>query len=167
VSPSAERRALQAAVAFACLTPIAAGAAGALQGPAMLEGAAQAGVDLESHFRYLSGLLLGIGLAFAAVIPAIERATGLFRTLGLIVFVGGLARLLALFGDGLPGAGHRYGLVMELVIVPLLVLWQARVARRFAGAPPSVPKCAEEPPGCPPDGPPNMVSGRMLQPGRP
>ena len=91
----------------------------------------EGGANLDSHFRYLSGLLLGIGLAFAATIPAIERRTLLFRTLGAVVFVGGLARLLSALELGLPGRGHVFGLAMELVTVPLLVLWQARVARRF------------------------------------
>jgi hypothetical protein len=61
----------------------------------MLKGVgAAAPTDLESHFRYLSGLLLGLGLAFAWCVPAIERRTLLFRTLGLVAVLGGLARLL-------------------------------------------------------------------------
>jgi hypothetical protein len=96
-------------------------------------------VDLDSHFRYLSGLLLGIGLAFAWCVPAIERRTLLFRTLGLIAILGGLARLLGLIERGVPGPGHVFGLAMELGTVPLLLLWQARVARRCGSALPERP----------------------------
>jgi hypothetical protein len=92
-------------------------------------------VDLESHFHYLSGLLLGIGLVFVASIPRIETRGTLFRALGVIVVVGGLARLSSLAEDGVPGPGHQFGLVMELAVVPLIVLWQARVARRYAARP--------------------------------
>ena len=49
-----------------------------------------------------------------------------------MVIMGGLARALSWFMVGAPNVGHRFGLVMELVVVPLLMLWQARVARRTA-----------------------------------
>ena len=130
MSPAAERRLLQVAVAAACLVPLLAGGLGVLRGPVFAGG--QAGtIDLDSHFRYLSGLLIGIGLVFLACIPTIERRTTLFRILAAIVFVGGLSRLLSLAELGLPGGGQRFGLVMELGVVPLLALWQGRLARRF------------------------------------
>jgi hypothetical protein len=125
-----ERRLLQALVACLCLVPLAAGGAGMVKGAAMLKGVhPPLPVDLDSHYRYLSGLLFGIGLAFAACIPAIERRGTLFRMLGLIVILGGLARLFSLTRLGPPSAGHVFGLAMELGAMPLLLLWQARVAR--------------------------------------
>lgn len=137
---SFERRLLQAVAAAACLVPILAGGSGVLRGAAMIRGVgAGAPIDLDSHFRYLSGLLLGLGVAFAACVPAIERRTLLFRTLGLVVVLGGLGRLLALTEGGLPGPGHLFGLAMELGALPLLLLWQARVARRCESALPPGP----------------------------
>ena len=130
MSPAAERRLLQAAAALAALVPLAAGTLGMVAGPDMLRGVAAGPVDLDSHYRYLSGLLAGIGLGFVTCIPAIERRGARFRLLGLIVVLGGLARLGSLIGAGTPGAGHQFGLVMELGVVPLLMLWQGRVARR-------------------------------------
>jgi hypothetical protein len=129
---AAERRLLQCVIALACLVPIAAGGAGILHGPAMIRGAIAASADLDSHFRYLSGLLLGIGIGFACCVPAIERRTFPFRTLGAIVLVGGLGRLVSLIEIGPPGRDHLFGLVMELGTTPLLLLWQARIARLFA-----------------------------------
>jgi hypothetical protein len=130
VSPAAERRALQAAVALACLVPLLAGLAGVLAGPAMLAGVgAGAAPDLQSHYRYLSGLLLGIGFAFLALVPAIERRGALFGALAAIVALGGLARLLGLALAPAPGAAHLLALVMELGVTPGLALWQRRVAR--------------------------------------
>jgi hypothetical protein len=72
---------------------------------------------------------MGVGIGFAACIPAIERRGPLIRTLGLIVIVGGLGRLFSLLRDGPPSAVHLGALVMELVVTPILLLWQARVAR--------------------------------------
>jgi hypothetical protein len=132
---SLERRLLQAAMALGCVVPLLAGGAGMVQGPAFLSGVGtDVPADLDSHFRYLSGLLFAIGLAFASCIPRIERKTSRFRLLALLVFVGGLGRLLGLVSTGVPGTGHVFGLAMELGTVPLLVLWQARVARLGARA---------------------------------
>ena len=127
---NSERRLLQIAVALACLVPLAAGAAGVAESAGMLSGVGPPlPTDLDSHFRYLSGLLLGIGLAFAACVPWIERCGAAFRLLTFVVLVGGLARLLSLLEAGAPGAGHLFGLAMELGTVPLLALWQSRVER--------------------------------------
>jgi hypothetical protein len=129
----AEARLLQAAVAIACLVPLGAGAMGVLHGPAWLKGVGAPGVpppDLDSHFRYMSGIFLGVGIAFAGCIPDIARKGPRFRLLGGLVVAGGLARLLSLVEAGVPSAGHRFGLAMELGVVPLLMLWQWRVARK-------------------------------------
>jgi hypothetical protein len=131
---TAERRLLQLIVALGCVVPLAAGAVGMMHGPDMLRGVGKdVPADLDSHFRYLSGLLFGAGIAFATCVPGIERRTARFRLLAFLVFAGGLGQLHSLASVGMPGAGHLFGLVMELGVVPLLVLWQARVARRTAG----------------------------------
>ena len=138
MSDVAERRLLQLVIALACLVPIAAGGWGMLHGARMIGGVhPPVPIDLDSHFRYLSGLLFGIGIAFALCVPAIERRGSLFRTLGAIVVTGGCGRLIGLIGHGVPGAGHVFGLVMELGATPLLLLWQARLARIFARANPA------------------------------
>jgi hypothetical protein len=132
-----ERRLLQGAIAIACLVPVSAGLAGIVEGAAMLRGVAPGPpADLDSHMRYLSGLLLGIGIGFLACVPRIEERVTLFRSLGLIVVVGGLSRAVSLGVVGAPGAEHQLALVMELVATPLLVLWQTRIARlaRLDGA---------------------------------
>jgi hypothetical protein len=126
-SGEAGKRALQLAVAVCCLVPIAAGGAGMVLGPALVAGADMA--DLDSHFRYLSGLLLAIGLAYATGIPGIERKRARFLLLGGIVFVGGVGRLWSLLLVGTPSAIMIGALVMELGVTPLLTLWQLRVAR--------------------------------------
>lgn len=125
-----ERGLFQAAVFLAALVPIAAGTAGVLHGSAMIPGARFEGADLESHFRYLSGLLLGIGLAFMVITPRIERNTALFRALCLIVVAGGIARLIGAIEVGIPGMAHRLALIMELGVVPAMVLWVGRIERR-------------------------------------
>jgi hypothetical protein len=65
-------------------------------------------------------------------VPGIERRGARFRLLAAIVVLGGVARLLSLVVAGEPSAPMLGGLALELVAVPLLALWQARVAARAA-----------------------------------
>ena len=108
---------------------------GLIEGPAMLAGVGpgESAADLESHYRYLSGLFLGIGLALLSCVSRIEARTERFRWAAGAVVLGGVGRLvgLALEGDA-PSAPHLIGLAAELGLTPALVLWQARVARRWA-----------------------------------
>ena len=127
-----ERRLLQLAVAVACLVPLAAGSAGVVQGLPMLKGNLVGDLsDVGSHFAYLSGLLVGVGVVFAASIPCIERRSELFLALSCVVFVGGLARLSHLLIHDWPRLPHILALAMELAVVPLLLAWQRRVAFQF------------------------------------
>lgn len=127
---SAERRILQLLVGAACIVPLSTGALSVVRGIGFIRGAPSL-PDLDSHFRYLSGIFLMVGIAFASCIPAIERQGPRFRLLGAMVVAGGFARLLSWIMVGPPGPGHRFGLVMELGVVPLLMLWQLRLERKF------------------------------------
>ncbi len=122
-----ELRLAQVAIALAGCVPVLAGGAGVLLGPTMTGADWNAASD--SHFRYLSGLLLGIGLAFWTCIPSLPHQTRRFRLLSAIVILGGLARLLAFPLHGWPGTPMAAALAMELAVVPLLCLWQTKLAR--------------------------------------
>jgi len=133
MTPFVEKRLLQIIVAIACLVPLKTGSDGMLFGPSWLKGMSAEGtpVDLDSHFRYISGIFFAVGVAFATCVPDIETKGGRFRLLAGFVICGGCARLLSLILTGIPSTGHLFGLTMELGVVPLLVLWQVRVARRY------------------------------------
>ena len=128
-----ERRTLQQVVAVAAAVPVLAGLSGVLFGHG-ITGDQNPSVSADSHFRFLSGLLLGIGLCFWSTVPGIEEKTTLFRFLTLIVVLGGLARLLGLWITGIPSLFMLLALAMELVVTPALCLWQTRIANRAADA---------------------------------
>lgn len=130
LSPSAERHLLQIAIALGGFVPVAGGLAGAILGGAMT-GEGLVGPSLDNHVRYLSGLLVGIGLAFWDAIPSIEVRTRRIRLLTLIVALGGLFRLIGIVFVAVPSGAMLFGLLMELVVTPLICLWQTRVANRF------------------------------------
>lgn len=122
-----ERCALQIAVAVGSLVPISAGTAGILLGPRVVQTVIAAPADLDSHFRYLSGLLLAIGFGYVSTIPRIETHQRRFRLLTGIVVLGGLGRLASLLAIGAPSPVMLAALFMELVVAPGLALWQHRV----------------------------------------
>ncbi len=124
-----EARLLRIAVVAACLVPITAGGAGVVLGPAMV-GIQTVTVAADSHYRYLSGLLLGIGILFLTTVPSIETSTARFRLLALIVIVGGLGRLFGVLLNRNADASSLFALGMELGVTPALLLWQARVSTR-------------------------------------
>ena len=126
-----ERHLLQATIVLAGFVPVVSGLVGALTGAGMT-GEAAAGPDLDSHVRYLSGLLLGIGLAVWESVPHIEQRGPRVRLLTAFVILGGLMRLVGIIRLGVPGGPMLFGLGMELGVTPLVCLWQARVARRAA-----------------------------------
>jgi hypothetical protein len=127
-----EREALQRVVAVAATIPVASGLFGIVFGLGGVGGNSLSQISADSHFRYLSGLLTGIGILFWSCVPAIEAKSRLFRFLTLVVVLGGLARLLGLYLTGLPSAVMLGALAMELVVTPLLCLWQMRVAAKAA-----------------------------------
>lgn len=129
MSPAIERRLLQAVILLAGVVPVGGGLWGAL-GHMATVGAASA-----SEARYLSGLLLGIGLTFWGCVPTIERRGVVVRALAAIVVVGGLARLAGAIETGFPPS-VSLPLVMEVLVTPLVALWRERVERRLTAAQP-------------------------------
>jgi len=125
-----EKRVLQAVIAIACLLPLIVGGQGVLHGPAPFGHLAEVPRDLDSHFRYISGIFFATGLGFLSCIPNIERKGPQFRLLGGLIFVGGVSRGISLLAVGVPSQGHVLGLGMETVVVPLLMLWQWNFAKR-------------------------------------
>jgi hypothetical protein len=71
--------------------------------------------------------LLAIGLAYWTTVSNIDGKTGRFRLLTALVVVGGLSRLLGVaLGDTLSWSSGG-ALAMELLVAPLLCLWQGGI----------------------------------------
>lgn len=120
-----ERRVLQFSIAIAAVLPIAGGLWGIVQ-PTLQSAWA------DNHHRYLSGLLMAIGLGFWSTVPEIETMTARVQLLTAVVVAGGLARLCGLAMGDEPTLPVMAALAMELCVTPLLCLWQRRIASRLA-----------------------------------
>ncbi len=132
MSPLLEKRLLQAALVIGGAFSLLIAGNSIVHGTAAIARGAPVDIGLDSHFRYLSGIFLGALAVLYSCVPDVERKGPRLRLIGALIICGGLARLIGVATMGLPGVGHRYGLVMELVVTPLILLWQARLARRMA-----------------------------------
>jgi hypothetical protein len=121
------------------MVPIIAGGMGVLLGPGMF-GVDTATGAADSQYRYLSGLLFGIGILFLTTVPRIETSTARFRLLAIIVIVGGLGRLSGIMLNRDVDVSSLFALGMELGVTPTFLLWQARVAARRRRADRTLPQ---------------------------
>ncbi|WP_315835077.1 DUF4345 domain-containing protein [Bradyrhizobium prioriisuperbiae] len=121
-----ERRLLQIAIFFAGVIPIAIGLAGVTWGVRFLSIDDNASID--GAVRFLSGVLLAVGAQYWISIPHIEKHQTQFSVLTFILVFGSLARLTSLFFGGVPSFGTVIVSVVTLIYIPLLWLWQRRLA---------------------------------------
>lgn len=124
-----ERRALQVAMVMAGCVPVTAGLLGIVAAPAILQLGDACGPTCDSHVRYLSGLLLAVGLIAWCMVCWIEQAGPTMKLLTFMVVIGGLARLTSVAVFGWPSPAMVGALVMELVVTPTLCIWQQRLSR--------------------------------------
>lgn len=127
-----ERRTLQISIAVAASLPVISGLWAITHAPSG-DGWA------DNHHRYLSGLLLAIGLGYWSTVPSIEAMAGRLRLLTAVVVTGGLARLAGLALGDAPTPPVMAALAMELGVAPLLCLWQSCVIARSRPVLPGLP----------------------------
>ncbi|MBP0590863.1 DUF4345 domain-containing protein [Paraburkholderia sp. LEh10] len=131
---TAGRRALQVATVILALVPVITGLVGMMGLGDPLYGKLLLPHDatLDSNLRFYAGVWLGLGLAAFWIAPRIERETALFRALWLMIFIGGIGRLVSLVAVGMPFAPFIGFTALEVIGAPLFVWWQQRVARAAA-----------------------------------
>lgn len=124
------RRKLQVATAILALVPTLTGLLGmlGLSDPIYANLGLPQDATLDSQLRFYNGVWLGLGLAAFWLLPRIESETTLFRTLWLMIFIGGVGRLISLVLAGMPFPPFIGFTVLEILGAPLFVLWQTKVA---------------------------------------
>ncbi|MEW6642465.1 MAG: DUF4345 domain-containing protein [Pseudomonadota bacterium] len=120
-----ERRLLQLAIFIAGLVPISMGLAGVAWGVRFIS--LDDSPSMDGAVRFLSGVLLAVGVQYWISIPHIEKHETQFSVLTFILVFGTLARLTSLFFGGVPSFGTIFVSVVTLIYVPLLWLWQRRL----------------------------------------
>jgi hypothetical protein len=122
-----QRRLLQTAIALTGLSAVGFGLAGVLIGTGFTSHAGD--VTMDSYVRFLKGMLLAIGLIYWSAIPNIEQHSERIALLTFILVLGAIPRLMSVISHGVPTLGILLSLFGELVIVPLIWLWQRHVAK--------------------------------------
>lgn len=130
------KKALQIVLAILGLIPILTGGLDLILGAhslnfvgSLLPISALNDIVLDSQIRFLAAIWFGMGIALYWVIPAIERQTTLFRLLIGGVFLGGIGRAASALLVGIPPIEFIAAIVLELIGMPLLLLWQSSVAK--------------------------------------
>lgn len=105
-----------------------------LQGPADFLAITdpQAFAAQDSHVRFLGGLWLGVGLLLAVAAWRLRALKPAVQVVLALIVVGGLARFSALRPDVLFGPQIVGSFLAEVALMPLLLLWSTKVARRVA-----------------------------------
>jgi hypothetical protein len=84
---------------------------------------------LDSNLRFFGGLWLVLGLAVYWLVPRIEREAALFRALWLMIFAGGIGRLMSMVFLGQPPLPFVGFTVLEIVGPPIFIVWQSRLSK--------------------------------------
>jgi hypothetical protein len=96
-------------------------------GPERTPGGGPTTPSVDSEYRFVNVFWTAAGgLLWWTLRRPAERSVATRSVLGLAAF-GGLPRLLSAVRVGLPHPVFRATIVLELVVVPVVVLWHARV----------------------------------------
>jgi hypothetical protein len=123
-----ERRVLQIVIGLGAVLAVLSGAKGVVHGPA-IAGVSSIELGADSQYRFLSGLLVGLGGAYAMLIPAIQREGERLFMLTLVVVIAGFCRAAGMLIAGPEGPMSLTGLFISLVVAPAVYIWQGRIAR--------------------------------------
>jgi hypothetical protein len=130
------RRALQVVMAVLATIPFARGAVDVLGGSDRLPGGpGDTTASLDSEFRFVSTFWLAVGPVVWSQLPRVASDSPVLPlTLGTI-FVGGLARLRSWQQRGRPHPLFVGAIALELIGMPVVLVWQRKVVARAKRAP--------------------------------
>jgi hypothetical protein len=127
------RRNLQRVIVALGLVPIVTGAASLVFGTDVIPEAGSPSASTESELRFYAVWWLGAGLFLASLAPRVEQRGRELRAVCALLVLGACGRALAIADAGRPQPIFVVLMALEFLIPPVLVLWQARVARASRG----------------------------------
>jgi hypothetical protein len=123
------RSALIATVAVLGAVPVATGTAGILRGAAGAPGGEPTTPSIDSEYRFVNVFWTAAGVILWWSLRKPEQRADVTRLLLGLAAAGGLPRLLSWRKVGAPHPMFRATIVLELLVVPLVLIWHAQVIR--------------------------------------
>lgn len=121
------RRALLIVIAVLGLVAVVTGAIEVFLGPAFAPGGEAINASLDSEWRFVHVLWLGAGLILWWSLRAPAERALVTRTILALAALGGIGRLISVFLMGWPNPVFIGALVVELVVVPIVIVWHWRI----------------------------------------
>ncbi|MET4060051.1 hypothetical protein ABIB35_001596 [Arthrobacter sp. UYP6] len=91
-------------------------------------GGGEINASLESQFRFFSAMMVGVGAAFIAIAVKFQWANMLWLVC-LMVFLGGIGRVLSWAFSGTPHYTMIILMILELAFPPALLVWHRFIAK--------------------------------------
>ena len=124
---------LRLLVGLLALVAVVAGAQTVLLGSNVIPGGGEPSASVESELRFYGAWWFGAGLFLGWIVRDLERRGRELRAVSAVLFLAGLARLLAWADAGRPHALFLVLLAFELLLPPIFVVWHARASRNTPG----------------------------------
>lgn len=96
-------------------------------GPASAPGGSSTSPSVDSEYRFVNVFWLAAGAALWWSILRLRERRDVTRATLALAFIGGLARLLSVFVMGWPHPVFIASMVLELLVIPPILWWHARV----------------------------------------
>ncbi len=111
------------------LVPLFLGGTGVLFGAEEHTGGGVVANALDSQYRYLAAVYVAVGGMILYSADDVKGRAALLRFAMLGWFLGGLARAVSWMTVGQPESWQVSGMIVELVVPVVMLLWQGRVIR--------------------------------------
>jgi thiol:disulfide interchange protein len=122
------RRVLQILLAALGIVAIPAGLVAILGGAATIPGGGSVSESVDSELRFYATFWVVLGGVALWLVPRVGSETTIVRIVGGAVFAAGIARVISLVSVGAPHWSQVVLMAIELLLGPILVGLQARIA---------------------------------------
>lgn len=121
------QRALVIVLAALGAVAVASGLNGILLGPGSIPGGAETTASVDSNYRFAQVFWFAAGAGLWWSLRRLRERRHITRLMLALAFLGGIARLISVVVTGWPHPVFIGVLALELVVIPVVLWWHARV----------------------------------------